>query len=93
MVEIMKYEEICAAMVQAVDPDLRLNGAELKSMAISIARRFAEDQGVDDASSTILKMDRVALMLYAQAGKPYGSSPEARWRWFFEQDEDGDPSP
>jgi hypothetical protein len=30
----------------------------------------------------------VAVVLYEEAGKPYGSSPEAHWRWFFEQVDD-----
>jgi hypothetical protein len=77
------YQEICATMVEAMDPELRLTCAELEGMAARIARRMSP--GVDDAQAFVLKMDRVIIVLYAQAGKAYGPSPEARWRWWFEQ--------
>jgi hypothetical protein len=80
---VVSYEDVCAAMVRAMDPELRLSGAELESMAIRVARRFSTD--IEEARSTVLKMDRVAQVLYAESGKPYAPTPEARWRWFFEQ--------
>jgi hypothetical protein len=70
-------------MVEAMDPELRLTGVELERMAVDIARRFSPN--VDDAQAFVLKMDRVIIVMYANAGKPYGPSPEARWRWWFEQ--------
>lgn len=77
------FEEICAAMVEAMDPDMRLAGAELEDMAKTIARHMAHD--TDDVEAYILTLDRMIIMMYARAGKPYGFGPEARWRWWFEQ--------
>jgi hypothetical protein len=76
------YENVCAAMVAAVDPELRLAGAELKQMAAGIARRISPD--VDDAQMMVFKMNDLSAAMYARAGEPHGPSAEARWRWFFE---------
>ena len=76
------YEKVCAAMVAAVDPELRLAGAEFKQMAAGIARRMSPD--VDDAQMMVFKMNDLSAAMYARAGEPYGPSDEARWRWFFE---------
>ncbi len=80
---VTPFEQICAAMVEAMDPDLRLAGAELEFMAADIARRISPV--ADDARATVLTTDRLITVLYAEAGKPYGPGPEARWRWFFER--------
>jgi hypothetical protein len=77
------YVQVCAAMAEAMDPDLRLAGAELEQMAATIARRMSHDS--EDVRASILKLDRVITVTYAQAGKPYGIGLEARWRWFCEQ--------
>jgi hypothetical protein len=76
-----EYEKVCAAMVEAIDPDLRLTGGELVEMATSIARRISTDMG--DARKTVLKMNYLSAAMYARAGEPNGPSDEARWRWFF----------